>query len=444
MKSTRIIFIISLTSAFAFGLAGMVFAASQLTLAPSGSNSLVLQGATMENVAAIDITLTYDPAVWANPRVNKGSLTSGALTAINTNSPGTVRIGVISTKPIHGNGDIATFNFDAKGNAPGRPFGLNASLTTLDGNSLPVSVRVINPPDPGPTTPDRATLVEEFSSTTLLPPTSSLPTPPSQTTPAPKGRLGMVMLPNFEGGETEGDLQGNDSGSAGSHGSGGNPGSEELYPGRSADKRKSGTSEHSERGIHDVKSILDRFKEYAGDRCPQDLISLFEPEPVSRFRQNPSIVLADGETMLEVAIFSQQGHKLPLDLAVMGAQLVSIEEAPDNSRMLILNLVPAKGVYQASLVLPLDDLMVVVPLGVAPRLNADLDNSGTVTESDFTLFLKEGAPFDLNGDGKRDYLDDYLFTANYLAARQGVRTAAPKAKTGTRARPGEGPLAFAP
>jgi hypothetical protein len=112
--------------------------------------------------------------------------------------------------------------------------------------------------------------------------------------------------------------------------------------------------------------------------------------------------------------------------------------------MLILNLVPAKGVYQASLVLPLDDLMVVVPLGVAPRLNADLDNSGTVTESDFALFLKEGAPFDLNGDGKRDYLDDYLFTANYLAARQGVRTAAPKAKTGTRARPGEGPLAFAP
>jgi hypothetical protein len=99
----------------------------------------------------------------------------------------------------------------------------------------------------------------------------------------------------------------------------------------------------------------------------------------------------------------------------------------------VLKLLPGKGVYEASLALPLDNLMVVLPLVVAPRLNVDLDNSGTVTDSDFTLFLEKGSAFDLNGDGKRDYLDDYLFTANYLAAKQGKETVGPESKPGNLA-----------
>jgi hypothetical protein len=42
-----------------------------------------------------------------------------------------------------------------------------------------------------------------------------------------------------------------------------------------------------------------------------------------------------------------------------------------------------------------------------------------MTEEDFNRYLKEretakSPQFDLNIDGKRDYLDDYIFTANYL------------------------------
>jgi hypothetical protein len=56
---------------------------------------------------------------------------------------------------------------------------------------------------------------------------------------------------------------------------------------------------------------------------------------------------------------------------------------------------------------------------VAPPAGIDLDGSGKVNEADFTLFLKErgaeNAPrFDLNGDGARNYLDDYIFTANFI------------------------------
>lgn len=63
-----------------------------------------------------------------------------------------------------------------------------------------------------------------------------------------------------------------------------------------------------------------------------------------------------------------------------------------------------------------------IPLTVAPAIPAEskIGKKGKLTEADFILFLKERgtekAPrFDLNGDGKRDYLDDYIFTANFIA-----------------------------
>jgi hypothetical protein len=34
--------------------------------------------------------------------------------------------------------------------------------------------------------------------------------------------------------------------------------------------------------------------------------------------------------------------------------------------------------------------------------------------------------FDVNRDGKRDYIDDYIITANYLAAARAVQDRKPK------------------
>jgi len=73
-----------------------------------------------------------------------------------------------------------------------------------------------------------------------------------------------------------------------------------------------------------------------------------------------------------------------------------------------------------------------IPLTVSPQADVDLDKSGSVTEADFQLFLKtrgtDDAPkFDLNGDGKRDYQDDYIFTANYLVKAGNVKKDLPPA-----------------
>ena len=62
---------------------------------------------------------------------------------------------------------------------------------------------------------------------------------------------------------------------------------------------------------------------------------------------------------------------------------------------------------------------VAVLVTVLPKVNVDMDKSGKLTEADFMLFLKERGDVknpkgDLNGDGKRDYQDDYIFAGNYI------------------------------
>jgi hypothetical protein len=99
----------------------------------------------MENVAAMDITITYDAASLSNPRVQQGGLISGALTAVNLNVPGTVRMAIIRTTPIQGSGIIATLTFDRTGGSGGKITGLGARLSNLDGRPLPALAQVINP-----------------------------------------------------------------------------------------------------------------------------------------------------------------------------------------------------------------------------------------------------------------------------------------------------------
>lgn len=73
----------------------------------------------------------------------------------------------------------------------------------------------------------------------------------------------------------------------------------------------------------------------------------------------------------------------------------------------------------ATLFVSYKKVMIEFPIIVAPKAVVDLDKSRKVTEADFKLFLRDRGSakkpkFDLNGDGKRDFVDDYIFTANYL------------------------------
>jgi hypothetical protein len=120
------------------------FAVSTLAISPAGEGIFLLQGIGIEDAAALEITVSYDTATLANPRVVEGPLIAGAMTAVNRNVPGMVRMAVIRLTPVKGSGVIAKLSFDRTGASSGRIISLSCKLANIKGASLPVLVRIYN------------------------------------------------------------------------------------------------------------------------------------------------------------------------------------------------------------------------------------------------------------------------------------------------------------
>lgn len=401
MNGKTIFCLISFLAALVVAAPGKSFADATLTIVSAGEGVFLLQGRGVVDAGAMDITITYDSTTLANPRVVANDLVSGALTAVNAGLTGRVRIGIIRTAPIHGDGVIATLRFDRKGEAAGGIQALTASLSNLAGKTLPVQLRVEATPGTSPGLSNPSTGEEEKSET---PPESAAPVAPTAGTVS--GVVTGLAAPEEAA-------------------------SEEIRAGGKDEVVTAAEVAPLEEPVRDkveppqesmvLVSVLDRFRDYRGERTVPAFIALFEESGVGGFIQTPSPLLTDGKSVLEVVFVATAGDTKVAEMTATGARLLSLDPAPDDSQSWVVQLRPKRGVSQASLTVPLQTYAIVFPLTVAPRLKIDLDKSGRVTPADFALFLKKRSAFDLNGDGKRDYRDDYLFTANYLVALRGEK-----------------------
>jgi hypothetical protein len=68
-------------------------------------------------VYGTDLTLVYDPAVVSVTRVTKGGLATDWSTAVNTETPGEIRVALAGTAPIEMQGELLNVGFDAVGRA---------------------------------------------------------------------------------------------------------------------------------------------------------------------------------------------------------------------------------------------------------------------------------------------------------------------------------------
>lgn len=390
MNGKTILCLISFLVALAVAAPGSSFADATLTIVAAGDGVFLLQGRGVADTGAMDITITYDGAALANPHVVPGDLISGALTAVNAGLAGSVRIGIIRTAPMHGDGVIAILSFDRKGEVAGGIQGLTASLSNLAGQTLPVQLRVEAPgTSPGLSTP--STGEEEKSETT-------------------PGTVSGVVTGLAAQEEAVG---------------------KEIMAGEKVEEVTAAEVAPLEEPVRDkveppqesmvLVSVLDRFRDYRGERSAPAFIALFEQSGLGGFSQTPSPLLTDGKSVLAVDFVAAAGDLHVAEMTATGGRLLSLQPAADDPHSWVAQLRPERGVSQASLTVPLQTFKIVFPLVVAPRLNIDLDKSGMVTPADFALFLKKRSAFDLNGDGKRDYRDDYLFTANYLVALRGEK-----------------------
>lgn len=185
-------------------------------------------------------------------------------------------------------------------------------------------------------------------------------------------------------------------------------------------------------------SALERFRTYSGARTPKALTALFAVAPDSNIRQQPEVALSDGATMVKITLaVGSQKSEAP-NVAFEGAQLISLKRNIAGEWEIVA--LPEAGSLNPSLFLLTGSDLREIPLTVAPTLPAGTD----LSERGFIAFLggttASARPLrDLNDDGRRDYLDDYIFAANYLVRPSNLTAPSDSARETIKLAPGVEP-----
>jgi len=409
ITNSRIILSVGLAlSLFALHQPVSAHAGTIVSLVPTGDGLFSIHGVEVKGAASIDITMTYDPSLVANPQVVQGRLISGAMMRVNARDPGVVQIAVFREPPVNGTGAIVTLNFERKGELQGAITGLNARLTDSSGAPIPAQVQFLN------ASGDLASSGSPKSEPTSSASGSSAASDPVKPAVVPPGGAAV----NAETGTTVRDEP--------------LPVAVGPAPQRPApiDARKAALARtapdpaaREKKIVVAQKGVLEHFKDFKGARTPRALIGLFDQDPLFGCRQEPSPVLADGRTKATVTFLAPDDLRGTPDVAVINASLISIERDRDRTNTWIATVLPRAGAADSRMTLSLPDKTLIIPLTVAPKVALASDASGAVTEKDFEAYLQvgggKGPPGrDLNGDGIVNYVDDFIFTANYLANRQ--------------------------
>jgi hypothetical protein len=401
--------------AFIFFAAQTAFGAAVITVSSTGSGLFAVQASGMEGAGALDLVLNYDTASLANPRVTQGSLISGAIMAVNVNIPGTIRAAIIRTTGITGSGTLLTIAFDRQGEAAGTIIGMTAKLADTKGQSLQASVQIVNPAETasagngasdffGNTASQQQTTVAQTAQTsTPLIPIPIIVTKTDEDAKSKTEQLAKVLpdqptAPHEPVTSTTGRKE------------------QTIVADAPAQKKKLSA-------VYTRKTVLALFRDCREEKTPKTLTGLFDQEPLIGFRQDPLVALSDGKSPVTVRFISTPTRTGTDDLVLTRAKLLSAKKDTDATNTWIVTLLPEVGADAASLSVPQDDLLMVFPLVVAPKVKLPSKKPGMVTEADFVLFLKNRGTIksprhDLNHDGARDFKDEYIFTANYLAEKK--------------------------
>lgn len=388
--------------------------AANISIIP-GIGSYVVQGTGMDGVAGIQLDVSYDASSLATPTVTQGNLVAGAMLAANTSKPGSIRIAIISTTPFSGSGQIATISFaskagnggitsitssmiDSKGAALSST-GNNVALTETASNGI-----ITNPGVPfnQPDQTVQPSQTSQFNQTIQSKTTTTTPT-----------YLGTVTLPTDQ--QQRADSQPPQTATAPVYVS-------EPPVARTAESSKlsekpasNAKAEETPQYVH-YKSIADRFKQYAGKKQLSQMAQLFEKKVAQHIQQIPATVISNGKNKALLTIDVPARISSSPNFAVNGGTLISFKQDKQDKGRWIVEVVPETGSLTVTVTVIAGSEEFEYPLTLAPPVKTTL----TLDDKGWNRFLKEvgtaKAPLhDLNNDGVRDYLDEYIFVANYLA-----------------------------
>lgn len=394
-------------------------AAPNVTIAPLSDNAYGVQGIGVAAASGMDIIIRYDSTALTAPQVAQGGLVSGALMAVNVSVPGTIRLALVRVTPISGSGTIATVTFARLKSTGTDILALISSIIDSSGRNIPVTSQVVNPVKAADSGDIASTDQNTGQSTSRSLLSTATGTSVTATTP-----VGIMAIVPPAAGEVSSEVRSTPS-------STGQPVSE-LQQQATDTFVLSGTTESSskekliakavepeKKKINMYQGVLERFREFKGTKTPNALMALFAMGEAAT-KQDPPIVLSNGKDTVKILLELDSKGKNN-NFLLDGVSLVSLKNKEKD--VWVLELLPDQKTCEATVSVPRDNQLFIIPLTVAPPLDvASGDFAKGLSEADFNRYLREKgtvkAPrFDLNRDGRRDYIDDFIFTANYLVQR---------------------------
>lgn len=400
-----------------------------VTVPPSDSGAYSVQGSNMDGVAGVQLDIDYDAASLATPTVTLGGLAAGAMLAANTSRPGFIKIAIISTRSFSGSGQIVAISFASKtGN--GGITSITTSMIDSKGSALAATA----------SSPSTAAAAPASASTAALPfsQPAQQATSPAQpqiasTTLAANAAagtipayLGTVTLPTDQQQRAEPQPATSPKAPVFT----GEPAAAKIAeesqpPDKAAADAK--TEETPQYVIH--KGILDRFRRYSGSKKLSAVAALFDNKIARNIYQEPAILVSSGENSATLTVDIPARITTSPNFAVNGGKLVSFRQDERIRGRWRVEVLPEADSLEVAMTIIAGAEEFEFPLTVAPPLKTTL----TLDEKGWNRFLNEAgtatAPrHDLNNDGVRDYRDEFIFVANYLAKKSATAKpdAAPK------------------
>ena len=404
--------IIAFATILVFMFSAAFALAATVSVTPSGNGVFYVQGSGMDGVSGIQLDITYDAASLATPTVTQGGLVAGAMLAANTSRPGIIKIAIISTQTFSGSGQIATISFasktgsggitsiatsmiDSKGSAISSSANSTAGTESTLTAGIPFSPASSTQQQSTATTATATTATSTVSTATATyPGTITLPADLQQRTdqkPVPTS-----TVPVYSG---------------------------EPAPPRNAEQSqppvttsiKDSKAEATPQFIV-YKGISERFKLYNGSKNLSAIVTLFDKKIVQTIEQEPSILLSNGQSKATLTVDIPSRISSSPNFAVNGGKLVSFKQDKQSVTRWIIEVLPEAGAVRVTVTIIAGTEEFEFPLTVAPPVNTML----TLDEKGWSRFMKEVGTaktplHDLNNDGVRDYLDEYIFVANYLS-----------------------------
>ncbi|MCM0082031.1 cohesin domain-containing protein [Geomonas sp. Red32] len=406
------------------------FAASSLTISsPNNDGNFVVQG-SLAGVNGIQIDIGYDSTTLSNPSVTTGALLGGLLSATNSGSNPIHFAGAMPSGSINSQGVALTISFTPVAGTAGTI--TSFSVKALDGKSQNVAVAtyVRNPSAVASNTDTTGGSGGSGSTSGGSGTTGGGSGTAGTTDTANTGTKGTSSQPFVAGGTLTFPADSNPADNPAARpapqadqegqGRGGNQGTAAQTASTPPSDQQENAAKPAPQQVYHARqlvSVLERFRLFTGEKTPENLMALFRPENSATFIQTPAVAIADGKSTVILTITGVPGDRAP-NFSFTSAHYVALDRTGDGEWEIEVR--PDQGAVTASVTMLHGGVVQEFPLTVAPKVELAAAKQGAApSEADFALFLKErGTPtapkYDLNGDGKRDYIDDYIYTANYL------------------------------